>query len=364
MITLRVLSGYFARQFLRNFIVVLLLCFTLIFLVDFVEVIRRTSDKPNYGTWDAFVVAAFRAPTFLEQTFPFAALFSAIATLVSLNRRSELTVTRAAGISVWQFLMPIGLAAGVIGVLLIMLLNPVATALKADADTRLVHLLTVGDNVTGALQSQAWLRQGGSNGDSILNAQASLNDGKLLYGVTIIEFDMDGLFTRRIDAQSAALENGQWHLKDGKIIAEETAPVPFESERIATNLSETYLRERLSTPDTVSLWRLPALIHFAEEAGLPADRYRQKLHSLSSLPVLLISMVLVAATVSLKISRMGGLTKLILGGVSAGFVLYVISKIAGDLGASGLVPPVIAAWTPAIVAMLMSMTILLYTEDG
>ncbi|WP_350333825.1 LPS export ABC transporter permease LptG [Coralliovum pocilloporae] len=361
---LRVLGFYFASQFVRNFLVVLALCFTLIFLVDFVEVIRRAGDKPNYSTWDAFLIAAFRAPTFLEQAFPFAALFSAIATLVSLNRRSELTVTRAAGISVWQFLLPIALSAGAIGLVLVALLNPVTTYLKAEADTRLVRLLTVGDNVTGALDSEAWLRQGGSAGDSILNAKASLNDGKLLYGVTIVEFDQNGLFSRRLDAQSAELKNGQWLLKDGKIIAADSAPVPFETELIATNLSETYLRERLSKPDTVSVWRLPTLIEFAEAAGLPADRYRQKLHSLIALPVLLISMVLVAATVSLKISRMGGLTKLILGGVSAGFVLYVISKIAGDLGATGLVPPGIAAWTPSIVAMLMSMTILLYTEDG
>ena len=40
------------------------------------------------------------------QTVPFVGLFSAMATLVSLNRRYELVIARSAGISAWQFLLP------------------------------------------------------------------------------------------------------------------------------------------------------------------------------------------------------------------------------------------------------------------
>jgi len=38
---------------------------------------------------------------------PFIALFAAMATLISLNRKYELVIARAAGISAWQFLFPL-----------------------------------------------------------------------------------------------------------------------------------------------------------------------------------------------------------------------------------------------------------------
>jgi lipopolysaccharide export system permease protein len=52
------------------------------------------------------------------------------------------------------------------------------------------------------------------------------------------------------------------------------------------------------------------------------------------------------------------------GGVAAGFVLYVATKLAEDLGAAGLVGPAAAAWLPAVLGVLMSVTVLLHQEDG
>jgi lipopolysaccharide export system permease protein len=55
---------------------------------------------------------------------------------------------------------------------------------------------------------------------------------------------------------------------------------------------------------------------------------------------------------------------MVLGGVTAGFVLYVVTQLMGDLGASGLVGPTVAAWFPAVVGSLLGTLALLYQEDG
>ena len=55
------------------------------------------------------------------------------------------------------------------------------------------------------------------------------------------------------------------------------------------------------------------------------------------MPALLVAMTLVAACFSLRLFRMGGIQRMVLGGVTAGFVLYVASKIVGDLGGVGIV---------------------------
>jgi len=55
---------------------------------------------------------------------------------------------------------------------------------------------------------------------------------------------------------------------------------------------------------------------------------------------------------------------MILAGVAVGFMLYVVTKIAWDLGSGGIVPPILAAWLPAIVTVLIGATVLLHLEDG
>ena len=75
-------------------------------------------------------------------------------------------------------------------------------------------------------------------------------------------------------------------------------------------------------------------------------------------------MVLIAAIVSLQILPFPGRRQHDSGWRGVGFMLYVVSKIAWDLGSGGIVPPPLAAWLPAIVTVLLGTTALLHLEDG
>ena len=52
------------------------------------------------------------------------------------------------------------------------------------------------------------------------------------------------------------------------------------------------------------------------------------------------------------------------GGVSAGFALFVISKVAEEFGQSGALPVPLAAWAPAASGLMLAVALLLHTEDG
>jgi lipopolysaccharide export system permease protein len=81
-------------------------------------------------------------------------------------------------------------------------------------------------------------------------------------------------------------------------------------------------------------------------------------------PVLLVAMVLLASAVSLRFFRFGGVQKMVLGGVGAGFLVYVLSKVTEDLSKVGLLNAVAAAWFPVVVGGLTGLVVLLYQEDG
>jgi len=75
-------------------------------------------------------------------------------------------------------------------------------------------------------------------------------------------------------------------------------------------------------------------------------------------------MTLIAATVSMRFARLGQSVTMILSGVVAGFLLYVMTVLVKAFGTAGIVPPVVAAWIPVVVAMFFGVTFLLYREDG
>ena len=98
--------------------------------------------------------------------------------------------------------------------------------------------------------------------------------------------------------------------------------------------------------------------------GLAAAGYRLQYYQLLAQPFYLAAMVLLAASVSLRFFRFGGVQKIVLGGIGAGFLLYVMAKVTGDLSKAGLLGPMTAAGLPPAVGAVTGLIALLYQEDG
>ncbi len=178
------------------------------------------------------------------------------------------------------------------------------------------------------------------------------------------EVDEDGSFLSQIVAARATLHDGWWELSDVRLLTSQAPPESFGTYLIASTLDPGQVRQRFTPPESVPFWQLPDTIARTERAGLDATRYRLQYDVLWARPVLFVAMVLVAATVSLRFFRFGGVGKLVLGGVAAGFALYVARQVMEGLGAAGIVAAPVAAWLPAVVGSLLGTLTLLYQEDG
>jgi lipopolysaccharide export system permease protein len=242
--------------------------------------------------------------------------------------------------------------------------NPLAAAMKEHSD-RVMAELAGADKKTLIDTSQVvWLRQDGEDGESIIRAGRAVDHGLHLTEVDVFAFDKTGRFRERIEAASADYDDGRWLLRKARVFASGHDPQTFDVYRLSTRLKREQVGDSLAQPDTLSFWSLPAFIETARNAGLPAFQFELQYQMLLARPLLLVAMVAIAATVSLRVFRFGNIGRMILGGVAAGFVLYVVGEVARGLGGAGMVPPALAAWSPAVVASSMGFTILLYLEDG
>lgn len=362
MLVLTTFGRYLTLRFARAILGVFGTFFFLIGTLDFVELMRRAGDSPVANAPLIVQLALFRVPSVAEQIFPFAVLFGGMFALLTLNRKLELVIARAAGISAWQFLQPAILVALLIGVFSVTVYNPVAAELRERA-TRLEGELFAR---TGQIASdrEIWLRQKSVDGPAIVRALGSLPDTQGLAEVAIFQFDNSGAFVQRVDARRAELREGFWQLTDARVISTVDEPRSYKTFQVATSLEPDQVRQSILPPDSVGFWSLPAVIQRNAQAGLDATRYVLRQHVLMARPLLLVAMILVAASVSLRFFRFGGVTRLVLGGVAAGFVLYVATQLSEELGASGIVSPIVSAWLPATVGTMLGALALLHQEDG
>ena len=337
--------------------------YALITLIDFTEFSSRTIGVPGFTVGLAFTVSALRVPTIMLQAVPFVALIAAIATLVSLNRKYELVIARSAGISAWQFLLPFCVGALLLGLLTVGVLNPLAAHAISRSES-LENEFRSGKSNTVTAFSAPWLRQKTADSDTIIGARAVRQHGLELADVTFFSLDDEGNIIERRDAARAYLRDGYWELHDVGRIRDGNKLPRLETDRIATNLKPEFVQERLARPETIPFYELPKKIEVARSFGLGASTFATQFHTLMALPLLLVAMTLIAATVSMRFARMGQSATMILGGVFAGFLLYVVSVLVKAFGNAGFVPPFIVAWIPVVVAMFFGVTFLLYKEDG
>ena len=360
------LGRYFGRRFLSAVVVVFFSCVGLIALVDFLELTRRFGDRDNASFINIIHLVFLRLPSFTEQLLPFAVLLGAMGTFLTFSRRLEFVIARSAGMSVWQFTGSAAVIAFLIGVFAVAVYNPISAAMKERATQVETSLLNprVAQLDTSSVGAGIWLRQQSVDGQSIVQSRSTADKGRRLLGVRIFSFDRDGKFVERVEAASAMLEEGNWVLSDVQVLSPASEPQHYDTYLVSTNLTLEQVRGRMARPDTLSFWNLPEAIEATERAGLRTERYRLQYQVLLARPLLLIAMVVIAAVVSLRLFRFGGVGKMIVGGVAAGFLLYVVARLAEELGESGIIHPAAAAWFPAVFGALMGCLVLLYQEDG
>lgn len=362
MLLVSTFGRYLTKRFARSILSVFGTFFFLVLTLDFVELMRRAGDSPLATTPKVIQLALFRAPAVAEQIFPFAVLFGGMFALLTLSRKLELVVARSVGVSAWQFLQPAALVAVLIGLVSIMVYNPLAAEMKLRATTLEAAIFArAGQSTSG---QDIWIRQRSVDGQAIIRAAAALPEGNGLSQVAIFAFNPEGGFSERIEAREAVLYRGYWELTDARVVSATEEPQSYKTYLLATTLEPEQLRQSFTPPDSVGFWAMPTVIERTQKAGLDTTRYELRYQSLMARPLLLLAMVLVAASVSLRFFRFGGVTKLVIGGVAAGFVLYVATQLSEELGASGIVNPPVAAWLPAIVGTLLGALALLHQEDG
>lgn len=363
MATPRTLRRYIAARFLITVLGTFTLLALLIFMIDFVELLRQSGKYGKVPASSLALIAILRLPAYTEFLIAFTVLTGSIGALLGLNRKSELTIMRAGGMSVWQFLRPGVTTAGLLGLFASLVFNPLAATARAEAERQVALVFAKETNVLQQ-DTGSWIRQDGVDGQSVITAVAASKGGLMLSGVSAFVFDAQGHFSERVDAATAELRDGHWLLKDAWVARQDREPEKFGTYLLSTYLTPERVQDALGSVLSLTFWELPGLIEVAEKAKLSAARLRIQYEILLSRPLLCIAMVFLAATVSLRSFRSGGIQTMVIAGMVGGFAFFLLAEVSRQIGVAGLVPPWAAVWLPVALVLAITLTVLLHQEDG
>jgi lipopolysaccharide export system permease protein len=358
------LTGYIARQFLTRIVAFLLALAGIIALANLIDLLDRFAVKTDASLWLILEMALLRLPFVAQEVMPFAVLFAGMATFWRLTRSHEMVVTRAAGISVWQSLLPVLVIALLLGGFTVTVVNPISASLLGRFERLESRHLKDQTNVLTVSRNGLWLRQSDGSGQAIIHAAQAAAQTMTLERVIVFRFGEGDRLESRIDAARATLLPGMWRLEEARVAEVDGEIRRHQKFDLPTELTAAKVLEGFSAPETVSFWKLPAYIALLERSGLSPRRHLLHYNRLIAMPLFFSAMILFAAIFALRPPRRGRVALTILAGLGVGFVIYALSNFVFALGLSARIPLALAAWAPAGISALLGAAILFHLEDG
>jgi lipopolysaccharide export system permease protein len=359
------LQLYVLRHVILWIVTFLLVFASMELLIDFVSISRDVGARVDISPAGVARLTLMKAPAVLLVLLPFVFLGGTLAAYVTLNRRSELTAMRAAGVSAWRFIFPAAATAFLCGIAATTLVNPAASRLNALYESERADLMK--DYLPGAAPKDVWRREGKGRNQVVIHAR-SQTESSVLKDVSVFRYLVDGQgvpqFQQRVEAREARFGPGGLVLTDVRSSRPGGLEERSDSLTLSAEISDPSALLHSGAADQISFWDLPGAIRRARDAGLTSTAYQIQLQQLIAAPVLYAAMAILAAAFSLRLMRLGGLAGMAGAGVAIGFAVFFINALCGALGRSGVIPTYAAVWAPPALALLSGLSLLCYTEDG
>ncbi|MBL0319597.1 MAG: LPS export ABC transporter permease LptG [Alphaproteobacteria bacterium] len=359
------LSLYICKQFLTCVGVILGLLIAIIMIFDVVDLLGRTSDKdvPLRIVIDMLLM---KFPNEVQLVIPYTILLGSMMAYSRLTRNSELIVMRSAGFSAWQFLMPSALTAALMGVAMVTMLNPLSAIMLKRYERFEGKYLKGKTSEFTVSSSGLWLQEvvPGAEGKTVIYALRISQEKKALYDITLFRFNNQHDFIKRYDAKMATLIPNRWVLRNVLITSPGIPAQRYDTFEVPTTVKFAHIQDSFASPDTITFWELEGFIQTLKDAGFSALRHLVHWHSLLSRPFFLCALVYIGAAFSFNPPRKRGVAILFSTGILLGFLIHFLSDVVGALGGSGVILPIVAAWTPVAITGILGIFMILHLEDG
>ena len=357
------INYYILKKFLYSFFITFIILASILFIGDFVEQFRKAASK-NVPLNIILQLTIFNFPNLIAYTLPITSFFSSILALLIFIRNSELTVISGMGISNLKTIIPALVLHFCIGIIFITLANPLIAIFDNRYSNLTYEYIDRVDKFASITKNGLWLKQDNydTNLTSVLYAKSTEQEGSVLNFFMLLEYDDKGAFNGRIDGEKAELKDGYWKMFEIQVTPKYGETRYLNDLNYKTNIKPDDISDSLSSPSSISIWRLLTFISFLEELGYSAIDFKMHLYSLISLPFFISSLVLLAFSLVQGVKQNDKFSKIIISSLILMFFLYFISNLFNALGSTSQIHPIVANFSMPLITFFIATFIYQYWE--
>ncbi len=343
----KVLDFYIARGFLIYFLWSVIACAALFVVLTLFELL----DDIIKNDISAMVVADYffsLFPQILILVVPMAVLLASLIHFGILEKASEIVAIKAGGWSLYRICMPVFVLSGTVCLGLYLLQDYVLPYANIRQDT--LRNLIKGRPAQTTMPQRKWII---GNSGRIYNYDYFDSSQNRFVGLNVFEIDMDRLhIIRRLHAAQATIDSsGKWILENGWL--HDFGPEGPGYRRIARDEFDfpegaSYFKREIFEPKEsakLNYIELRQLISYLEQSGYNATELQVELYKKISFPLSSLVMALLGVPFSFSMGRRGAFF-----GIAASIVIAIFYwgtfSVFEQMGAYGLLLPMLAAWAP------------------
>jgi lipopolysaccharide export system permease protein len=345
------LNRYVMTCVIKSTLLVLLVILGFYF---FISCITEVGDlgKGHYTMWRMFEYILMKLPLNCYGIFPLISLLGALLGLGLLSSSNEVTVMRAAGMSVIRISVAVLMAAFMMTIASIFVGEILGPPLAVSAEKFKVKQVSSGGSLSN--NGGVWMK----SGNDFIYFDNVVFKGSILKDITDYKIGADQQLVSVTVADQAVRKKNHWYLENvsttmitsNKITIVKEEEMPWAMNILKTNLFTFFD----ISPREMSLLELKKLVKSQYDTGLSGASddfiFWQRIFS----PLATLTMIFLALPF-----MFGSLRSLTMGvrltfGVFTGVVFLLMNKLLGSFSAAIFISPMIAAILPMVIFLFLA----------
>lgn len=343
---MKIIDRYIGRTIIGGVVTALGVLVAIFSFFTFVDQLDDVG-KGGYGILQILSYVVLSMPRLAYELFPVAALIGSLMGLSLLVSGSEITVIRAAGVSLPRTVLAV-MKGGFVLMLVAVLIGEFI-APPAEQMARYERSIAIANQITLKTRHGFWAR----DGRSYINIRTIL-PGDRIEDIYIYEFDEHNRLQISTYAKSASYVDGQWilHGIEQTNFKEESV----EKRKISRAAWESLLRPDLINmvviePNSLSIYDLVKYVRYLRLNGQNTLRYEQALWIKLIYPLATAVMVFLAIPLVLGSMRPASIGQRVVAGCFIGLAFHILNQASGHLGVVFEINPALSATAPTLLTL-------------
>lgn len=352
---MRILEKYIFRIISQYLLLVLVVLVGLFLFFTFIDELDQIG-KGSYGTTEAIQVVLLQLPKRIYEFYPAAALLGSLLGLGILANNNELTVMRAAGISIGQIVVAT-LRAGLVFMLIAMALGEI---IEPYTQQRVTQLQALKQSHQGFLTTSrgVWVK----DGLNFIHIGA-LENHQHLQKLQLFNFNEQHRLTEINSAQHAYYNTEQhnWQLENPQRLSWENQQATLSTANSSTwesILKPDLVKLLVLNPKDLSLIELSQYITYLKDNNLHATSYQVVFWQRVFYPLITLVMIFSALPFVFGSLRTVTIGQRILVAALLGIVFHVLNQMLGHTSLLYGLPPILGALLPVILMSVITIVLI------